>query len=312
MRPILLTTGQSPQSPSLAFDRARAKIGAFPRQAPDEDRAHSMSTAAPTKTLLRTNTLPAGKGVLTWLKPFVTTSVGMKATTAATGFLLTGFVTVHLIGNLQVLPFMGGQEAINAYAKFLQDLGPALWIARGGLLTIFVVHIYLALTLAVRASAARPVPYQHPATIQASTSSVTMPWTGLTLLAFIVFHLAHFTFGWVTTTPAIDPKGHVVEANYLALVDQAHRHDVYSMVVAGFRNPIVSLLYIVAMVFLYVHLSHGIGSVFQTLGLNTPRTQRFVSGLSQTLAVLLAGGNIAIVIAVWAGLVPEVTKIVGP
>ena len=63
-----------------------------------------MSSAAPTKTLLRTNTLPAGKGVLDWLKPFVTTSVGMKATTAVTGFLLTGFVIVHLIGNLQVLP----------------------------------------------------------------------------------------------------------------------------------------------------------------------------------------------------------------
>ena len=90
-----------------------------------------MSSTVPTKQLLRTNTLPAGKGVLNWLRPFVTTSVGMKATTAVTGILLTGFVIAHLIGNLQVLPAMGGREAINAYAKFLKDLGPALWIARG-------------------------------------------------------------------------------------------------------------------------------------------------------------------------------------
>ena len=99
-----------------------------------------------------------------------------------------------------------------------------------------------------------------------------------------MFHLAHFTFGWVTTTPAVTPGGGPVEANYLVLVDPAGRHDVYSMVVAGFKNPVVSVLYIVAMVFLYVHLSHGIGSVFQTLGLNTPRTQPFVTGLSRTLA----------------------------
>ena len=67
-----------------------------------------MSSAAPTEKLLRTNTLPGGKGVLDWLKPFVTTSVGMKATTAVTGILLTGFVVVHLIGNLQVLPAWAG------------------------------------------------------------------------------------------------------------------------------------------------------------------------------------------------------------
>jgi succinate dehydrogenase / fumarate reductase cytochrome b subunit len=207
---------------------------------------------------------------------------------------------------------MGGRDAINSYARFLKDLGPVLWIARGGLLAVFALHVYLAMTLAMRASAARPVPYQHPATIQASTSSLTMPWSGLAILAFVVFHLAHYTFGLVTTTEAVNPKtNQTVEANYLALVDPAGRHDVYSMLVAGFHNPVVSVLYVVAMVFMYVHLSHGIGSVFQTLGLNTPRTQPCVTGLSRTLALLLAGGNIAIVVLVWVGYVPDVTKVVG-
>jgi succinate dehydrogenase cytochrome b subunit len=272
-----------------------------------------MSSAAPTKRDHPTNTLPSGKGVLDWLKPFVTSSVGMKVSTAVTGILLTGFVIVHLIGNLKVLPALGGQDSVNSYAEFLKDLGPLLWIARGLLLAVFGLHIYLGLTLAMRASAARPVRYKHPATIQASTSSVTMHWTGLAILAFVAFHLAHFTFGWVGTTEALDPTaGHMVQANYLALVDAKGRHDVYSMMVAGFRNPVVAGLYVVAMGFLYMHLSHGIGSALQSLGLNTPRLQPFVSGLSRALAFLVAAGNTWIVVAVQAGLVPEATtKMVG-
>ena len=271
-----------------------------------------MSSAAPTKRALRTNTLPGGKGVLDWLRPFVATSVGMKVTTALTGLGLTGFVIVHMIGNLQVLPVFGGQEAINAYALSLKELGPLLWVARGGLLAVFVLHVYLALTLAMRASAARPVRYQYPGTIQASKASVTMHWTGLAILAFVLFHLAHFTFGWVNTTPARESvSGALVDANYLSLVDAKGRHDVYSMVVAGFKNPVISILYLGAMGFLYVHLSHGVGSVFQTLGLNTPRTQPFVTGLSRAVAVIVVAGNVWIVVAVWAGLVPEVSKVVG-
>src|SRR5262245_39562972 len=148
-----------------------------------------MSSSVSTKRAFPANSLPSRKGVIDWLKPFVTTSVGMKATTAVTGFLLTGFVVVHLIGNLQVLPVFGGQDALNNYALSLKKLGPLLWVARGGLLTVFAVHIYLALTLAVRARRARPIRYQHPATIQARTASLTMPWTGLAILAFALFHL---------------------------------------------------------------------------------------------------------------------------
>jgi succinate dehydrogenase / fumarate reductase, cytochrome b subunit len=266
-----------------------------------------MSSAAPTKRDYPTNTIPSGRGVIDWLKPFVTISVGMKATTAVTGILLTGFVIGHLVGNLKVLPLFGGRDAINAYARFLKDLGPLLWIARGGLLLALVLHVYLALTLALRAKAARPVAYHHPGTIQASTSSVTMPWTGLVILLFLLFHLAHYTFGMVGTTRAMTDTGSVVQAPYLSLVDDQGRHDVYAMVVAGFSNPYLSLFYIACMIVLYVHLSHGIGSVFQTLGLNTPRTQPFVTYLSRGLALALAGGNIAIVVAVWAGAAPEIT-----
>lgn len=266
-----------------------------------------MSSAAPTKRANRPNTLGSRKGGIDWLRPFATTTVGRKAITAITGFLLTGFVVVHLIGNLKVL---AGQDAINGYAHFLKDLGPLLWVARGGLLTLFAVHIYLALTLALKSRAARSVPYQNPVTIQASPASLTMPWTGLAILAFALFHLAHFTFGWIGTTVAYNRQGALVEANYLSLLDAQGRPDVYSMVVAGFREPLVAGMYVVAMALLFVHLSHGIASAFQTLGLNTPRLQPFVTRLSQGLAFVIAAGNIGIVVAVWTGLVPEVVKMV--
>src|SRR5262249_52517392 len=125
-----------PQTVSLAFAKREPKISPV------------MSSLAPTKRDYPTNTLLSGKGVLDGLRPFVTSSVGMKVTTAITGVFLTGFVIVHLIGNLKALPAFGGQEAINAYAKFLKDLGWLLWVARGGLLAVFALHVYLALTLA--------------------------------------------------------------------------------------------------------------------------------------------------------------------
>ena len=261
-----------------------------------------MSSAAPTKKRLRTNTLPARKGVVSWLRPFFTTTVGMKATTAVTGTLLTGFVIVHLIGNLKVLD---GPKAINAYAQFLKELGPWLWVARGGLLAVFVLHIVLALTLAWKARAARPVGYHYAKTIQATIASRTMPWTGLTILAFAAFHLAHFTFAWVEKVPARSKvTGQMRESSFLDLIDDQNRPDVYTMVVKGFENPYVSAIYIVAMLLLFVHLKHGIGSVFQSLGLNTPRIQPFIRRLSLALAAAICLGNIGIVVLVWAGEVP--------
>lgn len=267
-----------------------------------------MSSAAPTKRDTPTNTSPSRSGVIGWLAPFLTASVGMKVTTALTGTLLVGFLVGHLVGNLKVLPVLGGQEAINGYAKFLKDLGPLLWVARGGLIVLFVLHVYLALTLSMRAKAARPVAYQFPATIQASTASRTMPWTGVVILIFVLIHLAHYTLGLIGETKAVNSAGSVVSTNYLSLVDDKGRHDVYSMVVAGFSNPYMAVFYIVCQALLFVHLSHGIRSVFQTLGLNTPRTQPFFTRAAQGIAFLIAAGNIGIVVAVLAGAVPEVAK----
>src|SRR5436190_12766056 len=92
-----------------------------------------MSSLAPSKRELSTNTLPSKTGVVAWFKPLLASTVGQKMLVAITGILLTGFVIAHMVGNLKVF---AGRDSLNTYAQFLKDLGPLLWIARIGLLGI--------------------------------------------------------------------------------------------------------------------------------------------------------------------------------
>jgi succinate dehydrogenase / fumarate reductase, cytochrome b subunit len=256
-----------------------------------------MTAAVPTKRQHKTNSPPFGQGVVAWFSPIFQTSVGGKVVIALTGLGLTGFVIMHMLGNLQI--FMG-QDKINTYAKFLKDLGPLLWVARIGLLVLLVLHLVLSIRLTLRARQARPIPYVHEDTIQASMASRTMIWTGLVIFAFLVFHLSHYTFGWIGTAQVVSGAD-VKPIGYLDLHDPAGRHDVYSMTILGFMNPVVSILYIVAQLLLLMHLSHGVGSLFQTLGVNSPRWQTTIRGLSWAVALIVGLGNIGIVAAVWAG-----------
>ncbi len=238
--------------------------------------------------------------------PFLTTvldsSVGSKILVALTGVGLTTFAVFHMIGNLKMFQ---GHEAINGYAYFLKhNLGILIWIARIGLLTIFVLHLVLAIRLKLRSQAARPIPYQFKAVVQASLASRTMIWTGIVVGLFILFHLAHFTFGWVTQVEVSPGKS----VSYLELQDPLNPlyQDVYSMVVAGFRNPVISALYILAQLALFVHLSHGVQSAFQTLGLKNRRFTWAIKLIGFAVAAFITVGNIGIVLAVWGGVVPPI------
>ena len=273
-----------------------------------------MSSTAPSKRERSTNSLPSGKGLLDWVKPIFGSTVGAKFIVALTGFALTGFVITHMIGNLQI--FLGA-EAINEYAKKLKDLGPLLWVARIGLLAVFVVHIGLTIKLKIRSNEARPVPYSHPQTVQATLASRTMIYTGLAILFFTLFHIAHYTLGVVqpihATADAKELKETKIEGKeaskaakeigVLELRDEKGRHDVYRMVIHGFTNPIIAVLYIIAQLFLMVHLSHGVASAFQSLGANTPRLQSTWRCLGWTVTLLVGGGNLAIVASVWLGVI---------
>jgi succinate dehydrogenase / fumarate reductase cytochrome b subunit len=232
-----------------------------------------------------------GTGATTWAQTYLLSTVGQKILIAITGASLVLFVAFHLIGNLKIF---NGREAINHYAHFLKhDLGLLIWIARAGLLGAFGLHLVLAINLKRRSLAARPVGYFNQRSAQATPQSKTMIWTGLVILAFVLFHLAHYTFAMVHQAP----NGQ----NYLDLKDANGQHDVYAMMIAGFSSPVISGLYLVAQAFLFIHLAHGIQSVFQTLGLVGKSFTPAVRLLGFGISGLIFAGNTAIVVAVLVG-----------
>lgn len=247
-------------------------------------------------------------------KPRLTT-VSAKFVVALTGAGLVGFVIAHMAGNLLLF---AGRDAYNNYAKSLEDMGALLWAARLGLLTIFVLHIYYAVKLQARNKAARPVGYLRKLNLTSTPASRTMLLTGVVLLAFILFHLAHFTFGYVHEVPQIMKSGEVkyniagtapVMVNIHDLKDSKDRRDAYAMMVYGFRKWWITLLYVVAMVFLVLHLYHGGSSLFQSLGINHPRYNPLLGKIGFILAVAIGIGNISMPLAVLfrlaGGQVPE-------
>jgi succinate dehydrogenase / fumarate reductase cytochrome b subunit len=246
--------------------------------------------------------VPAEVGPTGWATVYLTSTVGQKVVVAVTGLLLTSFLLGHMVGNLKMF---GPPDAINAYAHFLKhELGALLWVARGGLVGLFVAHVVLASSLKAKSVAARPTPYQYMKAAQATLASRTMIYTGLVVGAFLLFHLAHFTFGWVKPAYVLDPQsGHVTAIDYLKLTDADGRHDVHSMVVAGFRTTWVSVIYIAAQALLFVHLSHGLQSTAQTLGLKGTRFAPFWVWAGYGLAGLVLAGNLSIVFAVWGGMI---------
>jgi len=220
---------------------------------------------------------------------FLQTSVGKKTVIAITGFLLLGFVIAHMLGNLQI--FLG-KDQLNAYAKTLQDLGAILWVARISLLIAFVTHIYFAIKVTLENKAARPVAYAVNKVHKASFASRIMPITGVVILLFVIYHLLHFTFA------AFNPE-------YKGLMDGT-RHDVFSMVIQGFQNPVSSILYIIAQACLALpvgHLAHGAFSMLQTLGINHPNIDARVKAASVGTALLIFVGNSSIPVAVMAGII---------
>jgi len=181
-------------------------------------------------------------------------SIGKKVVMALTGLILVGFIIGHLSGNLL---YFKGPAALNEYAKWLHDHAALIWGARITLLAAVGLHIWAGISLALENRAARAGGPEVTATRRASLASLTMPYTGLVVLGFIVFHLLHYTLRTVALAPEVIAK--------------ADAGDVHQMLVAGFQNPVVSAFYIVSLALLSLHLSHGVSSLFQTLGLRNER-----------------------------------------
>ncbi len=212
----------------------------------------------------------------------ITTSVGKKILMAVTGFISFGYIVGHMAGNLQIFV---GQDRLNTYAEALHSLGAMLWLIRLFLLACFGTHIWLGIQLKLENMAARPISYKKADTVQATLASRTMVWTGSIIGAFAIYHLLHFT---VRNT---DPR-------FADLVDSLGRYDVYSMVILGFQNPLISGFYILAVGLLCFHLSHGFASMFQSIGWCNDRSKKTLERLSVAISTLIFLGYISVPIAV--------------
>lgn len=208
-------------------------------------------------------------------------SVGKKIIMAVTGMILIGFVGMHLLGNFQIF---SGQEQLNSYAEHLQNLPLLLYPARIFLIIVVFLHIATATLLSWENYCARPVPYAYKNTVQATWASRTMLISGIFIFSFIVYHLLNFTFG-------------TIPSQFSHLIDAQGRHDVYSMVILSFRNRFLSGTYILSMGLLSLHLSHGISSLFQSLGLSDEQIMPVLKKTSIAVALLIFLGSISIPLA---------------
>lgn len=233
-------------------------------------------------------------------KPFLidlyATAVGKKYVMAITGVGLLGFVFFHMVGNLKM--YMG-QSDLNQYAHFLEKLlypilpeKAMLWIFRAGLLAMAVLHLHAAYSLTVLNKQARPVKYQSERDYQvASFASRTMRYSGIIVLLFLVWHLLDLTFG----AGAIN--------SYVGTKDAEGLKDVYGSVVFSLQRVPVAGLYVLANIALGTHLFHGVWSLFQSLGWNNPRFNKWRRAVATSFATIIVVGNVSFPIAVLAGVV---------
>jgi succinate dehydrogenase / fumarate reductase cytochrome b subunit len=215
-------------------------------------------------------------------------SIGRKAVVAITGLFMVLFVITHLLGNSTIFV---GPDGINAYAEKLHGLGPFVWAFRIFMGAMLVLHVIFAVLLTLENRAANPGKYAVKKMLKTTFAGETMIWTGILLLAFIVYHLLQFT---VRITPD------VVLGN-----DAKNRFDVFTMVYSSLRITPIALIYVAAMVTLFLHLSHGIQSIFQTIGLNNEKTMPQFGILGKLLSALFLVGYSAIPVLILAGILAK-------
>jgi succinate dehydrogenase / fumarate reductase, cytochrome b subunit len=215
------------------------------------------------------------------LQLFWRSSVGKKVVMAITGLIMLLYLITHVLANLLVFQ---GPTRINAYSAFLHGTGGALWVARLVLLGALVLHVIAAVQLAGRRQEARPIGYAAGREPQVSTfASRTIRWGGALILAFLIYHILHFTIG------SAHPD--FVEG------------DPYHNVTTGFRNPIVVIVYLVAMAAVGLHLYHGVWSSGRSLGISPPSPTPLRRTVAVVLALMIWLGFTVIPIAVYAGVV---------
>ncbi len=226
-----------------------------------------------------------GESLIGSIVKFTMSSVGSKIVMAATGLGLWLFVTGHLAGNL--LAFVG-RDTFNAYAATLKGNPLLLWGTRTALLLGIPLHFYFAVRSTAMNKAARPVAYAYANKTPASMASKTMIISGLVIAAFFAYHIGHFTLRIVSVTDSLGPTG---------------AFSAYDMLIQGFKNPLIAGFYIVGQLLLAQHLSHGIYSLFQHLGLWGKRWTPFIRSAALVVGYGLCAAFISIPVSVLLGII---------
>jgi len=211
---------------------------------------------------------------------FYESTIGKKAIMAVTGLILFGFLIAHMLGNLQI--FLGA-SVMNHYAETLHGNPPLLWTARTILSISVLLHIWASIQLTSLKKQARPVDYVKRVNVVSSWASRSMMLSGPVIAAFVIFHLLHLTTG--TIHPQFVPL------------------HAYENLVTGFLVIPFALVYVIVMVFIGFHLSHGIWSMFQSMGLSHPRYTPAIKKFAAVFSWVLTAGFISVPIAVLTGLV---------
>ncbi len=214
------------------------------------------------------------------MMPFSRTMVstlGKKIFMGITGLALSGFIVVHLLGNLALLN--PDKDPFNKYAHFLLSLGTLLYLAESILAAIFLIHFIYALYVTIGNWRARPKRYalvkNAKYTSKKSIASISMIWTGSLIIVFTILHLLHFKYGEIIMYTTSD--GAVIR-------------DLYTLVYQFFSNIWNVIFYIAVMIGLGVHVSHGVWSAFQSLGINGQRFTRFAQGFGYVFAFVMGVG----------------------
>lgn len=227
------------------------------------------------------------------IKEFYSTTLGKKMTMAMTGLVLVGFVLGHMAGNLKIFAGVDpktGDYKIDSYARFLHEIGSevlghsgVLWLVRVVLIVCVVLHAFSGIQLARINRRAKPQGYKIRSYRSANAASRTMLYGGLFLITFIIYHILHFTTG------SVHFRGF-------------SEGEVYANVFNAFQSyPIVGF-YIISMALLGLHLYHGTWSMFQTLGVDTPRWNSGMRTMAKVVAIGLFIGFTSVPIAIVSGL----------
>lgn len=203
---------------------------------------------------------------------WLASTIGRKQLIGVTGLGLSGFLLTHMLGNMLILV---SAQKYNEYSHALVT-NPLLPLAEGGLVFLFLAHIVYALGMNARNFAARESRYAVM-----SNGAKRTAWTqrtlwaqGLLILVFLILHLITFKYG----------------TDYRVTYGQTEMRDLHKLVVEVFNEPGYVAWYAVALVVLLFHLSHGVGSAFQTLGINHPRYNRPIKIFSWAYALIVVAG----------------------